>query len=128
VREVVTIDAQISSTVQAMGLEKEQRGQFTQAVQAGLADAQRVKGKPLTFEERQKVIDQQTMQVTVPGFLWDTTRRAFEVRNTPDAMRAQVSVPKGDRDMIVQAFEAVHKRKPTDAEVLSTYKAKNGIR
>lgn len=88
------------------------------------AETQRT-GKDLTYEERQKVIDRQVMEVAVPGRFFGTTeKRAFQL--TP-AERAKAAPTDDDRKAIVDRLKAKGVAKPTEAQVLATFRAWKGL-
>lgn len=81
-RDAVTLSQQMNATMQALKIRKpEARGQFLSFVQSAVDDAQQAKGKPLNYDERQKIIDEAVLQGPNPDALWGQ-KRAFEL--TPE--------------------------------------------
>lgn len=104
----------------------EKRGLFSRQVNDALNQEQKILGRPLKYEETQKVIDQQTIQMSVPGFLWSSEKRAYEVKPSERA-KAVVVVPDDDRKQIIEALRA--KQQPvTEPNILQLYKTVKGIK
>lgn len=104
----------------------EKRGLFSRKVNDALMEEQKVLGRPLKYEETQKVIDQQTISVAIPGFIWDTEKRAYEVKGS-ERDKAKIVVPEDDRKQIIEALRA--KGQPTnEVNILDLYKRVKGIR
>lgn len=82
-REAVTLTQQTNATMQALGITKPAaKGKFLSFVQQAIDDGTHAKGKPLTFDERQGVIDRAVLQGPDPdAWLWGT-KRMFEL--SPD--------------------------------------------
>lgn len=127
-KNVTTTAQQIDTALDGIKVQNntERSGQARRAIYDALDVAQKEKGRALSYEEKQKVIDQQIMQVTVPGVLWDSTKRSFEVQGTPDAAKAKVVVPDNDRALITQALQK-RGRPVTDAAILDLYKRSKGL-
>lgn len=106
--------------------DKEKKGLFDATVLNTLDQEQQAKGKKLTFEERQKVIDRMMIQGDTNGWLPFGDKRYFEVQGTDRAKDFKVTVPDADK---AQITEALHKHgiPVTDDEVLKWYKRKNKI-
>ena len=128
--EVVSLANQLDQVVESMRLggqnNSEKRGAFKSQVNQALMEAQREKGNvKLNYEERQKVIDRQVITVSVPGFLWDSEKRAFEL--TPEERaKAKAVVPDGDRKLITDALRTM-KRPITEQAISDLYKRQKGI-
>jgi hypothetical protein len=113
--EVATAEQQVSSYVNTLKLtgqnDAEKRGKFQGAAQDLFNEHLKRTGKEPTFEERQKILDQLSVEVvTKPGWLWDTTGPAYELpredlrRRVAPAAPARVAtqeewarLPKGTR-------------------------------
>lgn len=83
-REVATLSQQMTATLAAAKItNKQQRGEFIGFVQAEVDNATQAKGKPLTFDERQTIIDKAMLQGPDPDRIlpWGE-RRMFQL--TPD--------------------------------------------
>lgn len=83
-REVATLSQQMTATLAAAKItNKQQRGEFMGFVQAEVDNATQAKGKPLTFDERQTIIDKAMLQGPDPDRIlpWGE-RRMFQL--TPD--------------------------------------------
>lgn len=82
-REVATLSQQMTATLAAAKItNKAQRGEFMGFVQSEVDDATKAKGKPLTYDERQTIIDRAMLQGPDPdAWLWGT-KRMFQL--TPD--------------------------------------------
>lgn len=130
-KELVTLAQQIDVAVDGLKLNgqanDERRSQLRKSINDALiTEQQGRKGTdPLTYDDRQKIIDRQIMQVTVPGFIWDSTKRSYEL--TPEERaKAKVVVPDADRKLIVEALKA--KGRPTDeATIINLYKRQKGL-
>lgn len=110
VRESVTLTQQLSATMQAVGIKQAaKRGAFLSFVQTEVDEATQAKGKPLTFEERQALIDKALLQGPDPdAWLWGT-KRMFELtpqqrqRFKPDAA---TDAPPTEHDALNEALRA----------------------
>ncbi|MES2099045.1 MAG: hypothetical protein V4569_04440 [Pseudomonadota bacterium] len=82
-REAATLHQQMSATISALKITKAQKGEFQSFVQSAVDDAQETKGKPLTYDERQAIIDRAVLQGPDPDRIlpWGE-RRMFQL--TPD--------------------------------------------
>lgn len=77
---------------------------------------QQTKGKDLTYEERQKVIDRQVMTMTVPGMVWDSDKPSYQL-TAEERATARAKVPSADRALIVEALRK--HGKPVTEEAIS---------
>lgn len=130
-KEAVSLAQQIDVVVDGLRLNgtanDEKRSQLRKSIHDALIAEQqgRKKGEELTYDERQKVIDRQIMQVTIPGFIWDTTKRAYELK-PGEAEKAKIVVPDDDRKLIIQALKA--KGRPTDEPaIIELYRRQKGL-
>ncbi len=131
VKGLQSTQQQISTAVDQMRLggegNAEKRGLFTRTVNDALADEQKIVGRPLKYEEVQKVIDQQTLKVSVPGFFYDSDRRNFELTGQERAKNPVVKVPDFDRQQITEALKA--RNKPvTDKAIRDLYLQVKGLK
>jgi len=114
-KDVTTLDGQISLTVGALGIEKTDKYKFESVVRDAVLSEQKKQGKPLTQEARQKIIDRMVIDGEVPGGAWysnDKEGRAYEFYGTPDANKF---IPSDDA--IKQRFEKNKGRAPTSEEL-----------
>lgn len=86
-KDVTTLDGQISMTVGKLGLEKKPKYQFESVIRDAVTQAQKAKGKPLVESERQAIIDNMVIDGEVPGTWDDKEGRAYEFVGTPDASK-----------------------------------------
>lgn len=130
-KEAVTLAQQIDVVVDGLRLNgqanDERRSQLRKAINDALvAEQQGRKGnEPLTYEERQRVIDRQIMQVAVPGFLWDKKKLAYELK-PGEAKNAKIVVPDDDRELIVEALKTKG-RIVDEAAILELYRRQKGL-
>ena len=124
--EVATLDAQLGDAHDKLGLlgsgNAEKRGLFDETVRREISAAQNTKGKPLTYEERQKIIDVNAVKKDQ----WFGTKRLFEAKAEGTAGEFKPEVPKRDR---AQITEALQRRgiPATDANILDLYRRKIGL-
>lgn len=77
--EVATSEQQLSAYTSRLKLKGERLGQFKSAAYDAFNEHLRRTGKEPTFDERQKILDALTIEVvTHKGWLWDTTRPAYQ--------------------------------------------------
>ncbi|MEW6706614.1 MAG: hypothetical protein AB1430_17335 [Pseudomonadota bacterium] len=110
-REVVSLTQQMNATMQALNIKKpEQKGKFISYVQAEVDAATDAKGKPLTFEERQAIIDRAVLKGPDPDRIlpWGE-RRMFQLtpeqrsRFQPDA---PTDAPAAEVEALNEALKA----------------------
>lgn len=114
-KEITTLDGQISLTVGALGIEKTEKYKFESVVRDAVLAEQKKQGKPLNQEARQKIIDRMVIDGEVPGGAWyrnDKEGRAFEFYGTPDYKNFILS-----DDSIKQQFEKKYGRAITSDEL-----------
>lgn len=120
--EVLTDDKQVGIIVGQLGLTKQRKAQFESAAYTALQEATRANGdKPLTVEQRQKVLDRLTIEGDVNGWVPFGGKRLYEVAGTPDAARFMPEVPKADRQAIIDAWRRKRGTTPTEAQIAETY-------
>lgn len=125
--EVATLEAQINNARSLMALKGENAGKFDTVVTNEINAATHAKGKPLTYEERQKVIDRNMLVVSEGGW-FSATKRVYEVAGTAEGLTAKPVPTSGDRDLIKAALAAEGVKNPTDAQIVARFNLKNGIR
>jgi hypothetical protein len=114
-KDVTTLDGQISLTVGALGIEKTDKYKFESVIREAVLAEQKKQGKPLGEESRQKIIDRMVIEGEVPGGAWykdDKEGRAFEFYGTPDYKNFILS-----DDSIKQQFEKKYGRAITSDEL-----------
>lgn len=120
--EVLTDDKQVGIIVGQLGLTKQRKAQFESAAYTALQEATRTNGdKPLTVEQRQKVLDRLTIEGDANGWLPFGGKRLYEVTGTPDAARFMPDVPKEDRQAIIDSWRRKRGTTPTEAQIAETY-------
>lgn len=120
--EVLTDDKQVGIIVGQLGLTKQRKAQFESAAYTALQEATRTNGdKPLTVEQRQKVLDRLTIEGDVNGWVPFGGKRLYEVTGTPDAARFMPDVPKEDRQAIIDSWRRKRGTTPTEAQIAETY-------
>ena len=102
--DVVTLDQQVSATINTLGLsgekDQEKKGQLQHAIYTALESELRGRGgKKLTQAERQSIIDKQIIEVTVPDSGWfrDDKKPAYLL--TPEE-RAKVNKAKPGKTVV----------------------------
>lgn len=125
-KDIATATQQKSAMVQALGLKQEQAGIFHQQADAALMAAQRDKGKPLTQEERQKVLDRLVLEGTTPGAWFGSSKtRAFQAQ-----AEGREFTPTFNEDQRRKATAALQRRgitKPTRAQIDAVLRARYGV-
>lgn len=114
-KDVTTLDGQISLTVGALGIEKTDKFKFESVIRDAVLAEQKKIGKPLGEESRQKIIDRMVIEGEVPGGAWykdDKEGRAYEFYGKPEAKKF---VPSDDA--IKERFEKNKGRAPTSDEL-----------
>lgn len=114
-KDVTTLDGQISLTVGALGIADANKYKFESAIRDAVLTKQKKMGKPLGEEERQKIIDRMVIEGEVPGGAWykdDKEGRAYEFYGKPEANKF---VPSDDA--IKERFEKNKGRAPTPDEL-----------
>lgn len=120
--EVLTDDKQVGIIVGQLGLTKQRKAQFESAAYTALQEATRTNGdKPLTVEQRQKVLDRLTIEGDVNGWVPFGGKRLYEVTGTPGAARFMPDVPKEDRQAIIDSWRRKRGTTPTEAQIAETY-------
>ena len=115
--EIATVTQQKSAMVQALGLKGETAGVFHQQADAALLAAQRDKGKPLSQDERQKVLDRLVLEGTTPGAWFGSSKtRAFEAQAEGREFTATYS--EDQRRRMSASIERATGRKPTSKQVI----------
>lgn len=130
VKEAATLTQQLSNTHDMLGWrasDREKMGAFDKSVTDAIQAEQTRRGKELTYEERQAVIDRMAIEGDVNGAWFGGKRRLFEVQGTPEAAKFVPEIPPAERDQLVKRFTERRGRAPTKDEILQTYKAWKGL-
>lgn len=108
--QTVTLTQQMNATMQSLGIKRaESKGQFLGFVQGAVDDAEQAKGSKLSYDERQKIIDQAVLKGPDPDTLLFGQKRLFEL--TPDQRtrfkpNAATDAPPTEIDAINEALKA----------------------
>lgn len=127
--EVRTVEGQIKASTSGAGLNDTQDAIVSDKMRTAIEAEQNNRGRKLSSDERQKVIDGQLTKGTVPDPRWyvkDPTKFQFEIRGTPDAKVSIPIIPDADREKIKAALHAEGKTF-SDADVMRRFKRKNGL-
>lgn len=105
-------------------------GKFDSAAYAAMETARQAKGKDLTYEERQQIIDRMQIEGKAVGsrskFLPDKSGKYYEFSGTNDAKNFKAEVPADERAKIEDALK--RNGKPvTDDAVNDLYRKKYGM-
>lgn len=131
-QEVATLSQQLSNAHDLLQLGgkdgAEKRGRFDSVVTAAVSRATREKGKALTYEERQAVIDRQMIEGTVKGsgWLFDNKKRAYELE-PGEVGNFAPKIPDDARAAITKAFAAKGVAKPTDEQITQAFRRAKGL-
>lgn len=131
IKEVASLENQLSNTHDLMKWgtnDKEKKGLFDRTVQQAISAEQQRVGKPLGYEDRQKIIDRMLVEgkVTGSGILFDDKKQVFQVEGSEDAAKFVPTIPKTERTKIEAALKRAGKP-ADDATIMRLYKAKNGL-
>jgi hypothetical protein len=119
VKDATTLGQQIDVVSDSMKLKPNspESAALRKAINDAINTEQQTRGKELSYEERQKVIDQQVMQMVVPGRFFGTNEKPAYQLTPEERATARAKVPDADRALIV---EALRKRgKPITEEAIS---------
>lgn len=134
-KDAATLDAQLSSMHDQLNwgtgdADRQKKGAFDKAVADTINEEQKTRGKTLSYEERQKIIDRMAIEGEVLSGAWytnDPNKRFYEVAGTPDAAKFAPKVSDADRQTIIERFKTKQKRTPSDAEVMQIYRNWKGL-
>ena len=121
---VATLSQQLSNVHDLMDWgdgDREKKGQLDSAVMNALSAEEKVQGKPLDFDARQKVIDRMVLESS--GFFG---KRYYEVYGTEGADNFEPEIPRAERTKIEAALKRAGKP-ISDDEVLRMFKRKHGL-
>lgn len=128
--EVASLEAQLGNAHDLLKFaptDREKKGKFDSVVTSQIAAEQAQKGKPLTFAERQAVIDRNMVSTSAGGWFGFGSKRAYEVAGTPDGLKANPVPTSDEKKLITAALLKELGREPTEAEVTSRFKLRYGI-
>lgn len=131
-KEAATLDQQLSDMHEQLGWDssdKKKKGLFDRRVIEAINAEQKLKGKTLTLEERQAVMDRMVLRGRAKGsgWLWDSSGRLYEFAGTDQARNFEPEIPDEDRKQIVARFTARKGRRPNEQEIMSTFKTWRGL-
>jgi len=130
IKDAATLSQQLSNTHDLLkwgNSDKDKKGAFDRAVTDLVSEEQRKKGKELTYDERQALIDRMVIEGDTNGWLPFGSKRYYEVQGKSDAAKFEPKIPDADRQTIVDRFEKRAGRKPTDTEIMQTFRKWKGI-
>ena len=106
----VTLTQQMNATMQTLGIKRaESKGKFLSFVQGAVDDATQAKGNPLSFDERQKIIDTAVLKGPDPDALFFGQKRMFELtgeQRTRFKPNAATDAPDSEINAINEALKA----------------------
>lgn len=106
----VTLTQQMTATMQSLGIKRaESKGQFLSFVQGAVDDAEQAKGSKLSYDERQKIIDQAVLKGPDPDALFFGQKRMFELtpeQRTRFKPNAPTDAPPTEIEAINEALKA----------------------
>lgn len=120
-KDVTTLDGQISLTVGALGIEKPEKYKFESVVRDAVLAEQKKQGKPLGEEARQKIIDRMVIEGEVPGFFDDKEGRLYQVLGTKDEEEFILNVPE-DYKLGYIELKKSKGEKYTDKDISNAYR------
>ena len=129
VPEVASLEAQLGNAHDVLNLRNDptRKGQFDSVVTTQLAAEQAQKGKPLTYAERQAVIDR-NMLPTSGGGWFSSNKRVYEVTGTSMEGERKPTPSDDDRKLIVSALQAEGVKAPTGAQIQQRFNLRYGIK
>jgi hypothetical protein len=128
-KEIVSVSQQVDVALDGLALRANtpEQAAARKAIYDALTAEQagRDNKTPLTYDERQKVIDRQIMKaVSSPGMVWDTTKRVYQM--TPEE-RAKAEPTSEDRKVLVERFKKAGVAKPTDEQINEAFRRWKGL-
>ena len=133
VKDVVEVGSQLSDAHDLLGwkaTDGAKKGAFDRAVTNQIDTAQTTAKRPLTFKERQEIIDRNMVTGKVDGagiFGMGSSKPYYEVAGTPDASGFHPTPTSDEKDQIVKGLKQRGVLKPTDDQVLGAYKRWKGL-
>lgn len=96
IKEAATLSQQLATTHNLLKFgegDKEKKGTFDRAVTDAVSVEQKQKGRALSYEERQAIIDRLVIEGDVNGWLPGGRRRLYEAQGTPAAKKFVADKP-----------------------------------
>lgn len=125
--EVATLSQQLGTAHNILRLgpkDTEKRGRFDDVVYQAISAEKRVKGRDLTFDERDQIIKRMMLPTNIGLF---GGRRMYEVAGTPDEARATPRIS-SDEDTLIRAALVSEGIEPTEITIRERFNLKHGIR
>jgi hypothetical protein len=137
VTDIATLEQQLTSRHEALGLtgsdtegaKAAKRARFDKMARDALDGFKTREGREPTYKEREELLDRLMLPGTLKGsgVIWDDEARLYEVIDTSDADKFEITVPDDDRTRIVNSFKARGVNDPTDEQILQAYRRAKGI-
>jgi hypothetical protein len=121
IKDVTTLDGQISLTVGALGIEKTDKYKFESVIRDAVLTEQKKQGKPLGEEARQKIIDRMVIEGEVPGFWNDKEGRLYQVLGTENEKEFILNVPEDYKSGYI-ALKKSKDEKYTEKDISNAYR------
>lgn len=119
--EAGSTEKQVEIAVNLFKLKKPQdKGRLQSAVYSEIDAFTRQTGREPSYDERQGIIDRLLIEGEVPGIIFDSDRRLFEVLGTEDEAAFRADIPDNERREIIAALQRAG-RAATEAEVIDLY-------
>lgn len=131
VSQVVSVEAQKSAMVKSLGLKDQQAGMFYQVADQELNAAQTAKGRKLTQDERQQVLDRLVIQGSVPAQHWYTFGSNMGYYEAINSGQANQFVPKWSDADVRKATAALQRRgvaNPTQDQINAVIRGAYGAK
>jgi hypothetical protein len=130
IRDTVTLQQQLGIAHAELGFSntasaRKKKGMFDAYVVDTVSAQEKVKGKPLTDDERKTVI--QRAMIAKDTSWWQSDKLYYEVAGTPEAEKFVPEIPAADRAAILAVF-ARKGVKPTEQDIIQKYKTANGLK
>lgn len=130
VKDAATLVQQLSTTYDTLGWgssQREQKGAFDRAVTDAINAEQKTRGKALSYDERQAIIDRMAIEGDVNGGWPGGGRRFYEVQGKPEAAKFAPEIPAGEKQQLVDRFTKRKGRAPSKDEINQIYKQWKGL-
>lgn len=124
-KDAATLSQQLSNM--NLGLGKDQERVFHKVVADAVNAEQQSRGKSLNYNERQAIIDRMAIEGDVNGWWLGGGRRLYEVQGKSEAAKFVPKITDEDRQTIIDRYQQRVGRKPTDTELMQTFKKWKGL-
>lgn len=126
--EVRSVDSQIRASLAAIDLKSDARTIAADRIEAEIDVEQTQRGRKLTQDERQKIIDRMLVngEVDGSGYVWDDTKRVYELK-PGDRPAFEAEIPDDEREVIVRWYKERKGYAPSEYEIQKTYKKEIGL-